>query len=119
MIRKPDFSQTRMDIESYVRSHADERGFLKMAKKEVDPVFALMYKSEYDTDISEYAVVGLRMVGDCLETCLCVFPVDEDTADSYMDSSPWTAIDNNPEIIYAQTLFNIANEIENYGKENA
>lgn len=119
MIRKPDFNQTHEDIMSWVRSHADERGYCGTVRAGVDSLLAVMYKSECDTDIHEYVIAGLRTVGDCLEMCICGFlSLDEDDADVYMDTAPWIAVDGNPEVLYAQTLFNIANGIESYGKEN-
>lgn len=119
MIRTPDFSQAHDDIVAFVRSHANEQGYLKTVTREVDSPYAAMYTSPSSMDILEYPIFGIRVVGNCIEVCINDRPIPEDELERYMNEMPWwVSVDNNCEILYAQTLFNIAYYLENYEKEN-
>lgn len=119
MIRTPDFSQAHDDIVAFVRSHANEQGYLKTVTREVDSPYAAMYTSPSSMDILEYQIFGIRVVGNCIEVCINDRPLPKDELERYMNEMPWwVSVDNNCEILYAQTLFNIAYYLENYEKEN-
>ena len=119
MIRTPDFSQAHDDIVAFVRSHANEHGYLKTVTREVDSPYAVMYTSPSSMDILEYPIFGIRVVGNCIDVCINDRPLPEDELERYMNEMPWwVSVDNNCEILYAQTLFNIAYYLKNYEKEN-
>ena len=47
MIRTPDFSQAHDDIVAFVRSHANEQGYLKTVTRELDSPYAVMYIPDF------------------------------------------------------------------------
>lgn len=103
------------DLKMYIEEHQGEKGYIDTQECSMkDTIFGFMYNEDLET-FEESVVYGVRVKDDDIEIILehsamsyNVEYTDEDFKNAEWVSLRWS------DVLYIQTLFNIAENIEEY-----
>lgn len=117
----PSLDRLYASVREHIRQHQGEKGFVSTQNPRLDPIFCFYWADDQNL---EYKIHGVRVKNDLIEIIFdCDVPgmtrIEYNTESFNASDADWQALEISSDLMYIQTLFDLAMNIEEYTGHDA
>lgn len=117
----PSLDRLYVSVREHIRQHQGEKGFVSTQNSRLDPIFCFYW---VDGQNLEYKIHGVRVKNELIEIIFDsdisgMTRIEYNTESFNASDADWQALETSSDLMYIQTLFDLAMNIEEYTGHDA